>query len=94
MFKYDAIPIPSYLADRAIHDMNREIKYRNPDGFHYTRDIGGDFIEKIMFGNVPEEYRLTNQWNIESDVYKQVFKMRNKEHPEEVEDRKNKHKNN
>ena len=94
LFKYDAIPIPSYLADRAIRDMNREIKYRNPDGFHYTRDIGGDFIEKIMFGNVPEQYRLTNQWNIESDVYKQVFKMRNKEHPDEVEDRKNKHKNN
>lgn len=94
LFKYDAIPIPSYLADRAIRDMHREIKYRNPDGFHYTRDIGDDFIEKIMFGNVLEQYRLTNQWNIESDVYKQVFKMRNKEHPNEVEDRKNKHKNN
>ena len=92
LFKYNAVPIPSYLADKAICDMNRDIKYVNPDGFHYVRDIGGKDTEKIMFGNVPEKYRLTSNWGIESDVYKQVFKMRNSEHPEELQLRKDKHK--
>ena len=92
LFKYDAVPIPAYIVEQVLNDMDLTLDSISEDCFHYVRDIANVPREKIMFGNVPEKYRLTSDWGVESDVYKQVFKMRNSEHPEELQLRKDKHK--
>lgn len=45
----DATPIPAYIAQEIMKD-KKFIKI-NPDGYHYTRLIGGEPHEKIMLGN-------------------------------------------
>lgn len=92
LFKYDAVPIPAYIVEQVLDDMDLTLDSISEDCFHYVRDIANVPREKIMFGNVPEKYRLTSDWGVESNVYKQVFKMRNSEHPEELQLRKDKHK--
>ena len=92
LFKYDVVPIPAYIVEQVLDNMDLSLDSISKDCFHYVRDIANVPREKIMFGNVPKKYRLTSDWGVESNVYKQVFKMRNSEHPEELQLRKDKHK--
>lgn len=92
LFKYDVVPIPAYIVEQVLDNMDLTLDSISKDCFHYVRDIANVPREKIMFGNVPKKYRLTSDWGVESNVYKQVFKMRNSEHPEELQLRKDKHK--
>lgn len=88
LFKLNAVPIPIDIAAKILKDKGKEILSVGKDGFHYTRKIGGKPYEKIMFGNVPERYRNTKDWESESDNYRQQFKNYVTDHPEEVEARK------
>jgi hypothetical protein len=47
--KSGAEPIPNYLAKSLT---GKDILELNPDGYHYTRLIGGEPHEKIIFGTV------------------------------------------
>lgn len=79
LFKYGGVPIPVNITEKIVNDMGRDILSKNPDGFHYTREIGNESIEKIMFGNVPEQYRTTTDWESESNIYRSIF---DNQHPE------------
>lgn len=92
LFKLGATPIPVDIASEILNDMGKDVLDTDKDGFHYTRMIGGKPYEKIMFGNVPEKYRTKN-WNDSSKDYKDRFQTYAKEHPDEIENRKNKHRN-
>lgn len=50
--KNGGIPVPNTMAAELL---GKEIKSLNPDGFHYTREIGGADHEKIIVGNVNKE---------------------------------------
>lgn len=92
LFKLHATPIPAEKAAKILGDMGKKIISISNDGFHYTRKIGGKSFEKIMFGNVPKQYR-TDDWEKESERYKKDFADYNAQHPDEVEARKNAHRN-
>lgn len=47
--KMGAIPIPNIFAKELL---NKEIKNYNSDGFHYTRNISGIDVEKMIIGNI------------------------------------------
>lgn len=89
LFKLNAIPVPVNLAEKILNDRGKTILQKGSDGFHYTRKIGDKVYEKIMFGNVPEQYR-TN-WEREKVEYRRQYDDYNRKHPEEVERRKRKH---
>lgn len=91
LFKLGATPIPVEISNKILQDKGKNIISNDKDGFHYTRNIGGKPYEKIMFGNVPEKYR-TDNWDADSKKFKNKYDTYNKEHPEEVERRKNQHK--
>ena len=92
LYKLQATPIPAETAANILRDKGKEILNIDKDGFHYTRNIGGKPYEKIMFGNVPEKYRTKN-WNDDSKKYRDTYNKYTSEHPEEVERRKNAHRN-
>lgn len=92
LFKLGATPIPANVSQNILSDMGKKVLSVDKDGYHYTRKIGGKEYEKIMFGNVPEKYRTTD-WSEDSEKYKKYFKKYTDEHPEEVEKRKNAHRN-
>lgn len=87
LFKYQGVPIPATLAQKILVDDELTI---SKDGFHYTRLIGGRPIEKIMFGNIPEQYR-SNEWEKEASEYRDTYLNYSKEHPEEAEIRRRSH---
>lgn len=89
LFKLNATPIPIDIAAKILQDKGKEILSVDKDGFHYTRKIGGKPYEKIMFGNVPERYRNTDDWESESDEYRKRWNKWKEENPEEIEARKN-----
>lgn len=89
LFKLNAIPIPVDIAEKILNDRGKTILRKDKDGFHYVRKIGGKLFEKIMFGNVPEQYRT--DWENESEQYRKDFKDYVSKHPEEVERRKKQH---
>lgn len=92
IFKLGATPIPADVSEKILNDMGKSIISVSDDGFHYTRKIGGKPYEKIMFGNVPKKYR-TVDWEETSKGYKNKYNDYVKSHPEEVEQRKNSHRN-
>ena len=92
IFKLGATPIPADVSEKILNDMGKSIISVSDDGFHYTRKIGGKPYEKIMFGNVPKKYR-TVDWEETSKDYKNKYNDYIKSHPEEVEQRKNSHRN-
>lgn len=92
IFKLGATPIPADVSKEILNDMGKDIVSTSSDGFHYTRKIGGKPYEKIMFGNVPEKYRTTD-WEETSGKYKDKYSDYVSKHPEEVEQRKNAHRN-
>jgi len=49
MLKYGGIPIPNKYAAQIL---GKPIKELNPDGYHYTREIGGENHEKIIIGHL------------------------------------------
>lgn len=49
MLKNGGIPIPNTLVGEIL---GKPIIVKNPDGFHYTREINGEEHEKIMIGNI------------------------------------------
>lgn len=93
LFKLDATPIPVDVARRILSDKGKDIISVDPDGFHYVREIDGIPMEKIMFGNVPERYRNTEDWESKSKVYRTKFDAYVKSHPDEVKQRKDRHQN-
>lgn len=92
IFKLGATPIPADMSKRILNDMGKDVISVSNDGFHYTRKIGGKPYEKIMFGNVPEKYRTTD-WEETSKKYRDIYNDYVKTHPDEVEQRKNAHRN-
>lgn len=90
IFKYGATPIPADLATKILNDVGKEVLSISKDGYHYTRRIGNQNYEKIMMGNVPQKYR-TDDWEKEREEYKTKFHTYVKNHPEEVQDRRNRH---
>ena len=92
IFKLGGVPIPANLASKILKDSGKEIISVAKDGYHYTRKIGGKEYEKILFGNVPEKYR-SSDWQKESEKYKADYANYVATHPEEVEARKNAHRN-
>lgn len=91
LFKYGGVPLPIEVAEPIINKMGQKVLKVSADKFHYNRIIGNEPMEKIMFGNVPEQYRQSEDWDSESKLYRDTFDNYNKEHPEELELRKNKH---
>jgi len=49
MLQFGATPIPSKIAQEMLSD--KKFLSFDPDGFHYTRVIGGSEVTKIMVGN-------------------------------------------
>lgn len=91
LFKLGAVPIPVDMAKKILADKGKRIISTDPDGFHYTREIGGTPIEKIMFGNVPAKYRNIKDWEDEKTGYRADFDRYVQAHPDEVADRKQRH---
>lgn len=91
LFKLGATPIPADIAKKILADKGKRIISTDPDGFHYTREIGGTPIEKIMFGNVPPKYRNTEDWEDEKTGYRTTFDKYVQTHPDEVANRKQRH---
>lgn len=56
MLKYGGVPIPNKFAE---YILQKPIKSLNPDGYHYTREIGGEYHEKIIIGKL--DLKLPNQ---------------------------------
>lgn len=50
--KYGHVPIPNEVAEEILAKMGKKIDQLNPDGYHYTRKIGGDSYEKLMMGTL------------------------------------------
>lgn len=48
--KHGATPIPAEIAQKIMKD--KKFISINPDGYHYTRKIGGEPHEKMMVGNL------------------------------------------
>ena len=88
LFKYGAVPIPSDVAEVAIKDMRQNILSKDSDGFHYIRNIAGKPLTKIMMGNVPKQYRMSQDWSEEAAEYRHKWSKWNEEHPEDYEGRK------
>lgn len=91
LFKLNAVPIPIEIAKKILKDKHKEILSVDKDGFHYVRLIGGEPHEKIMFGNVPQRYRNTDDWEEEGNEYRNQYQDYVKAHPEEVDARKKRH---
>ena len=89
LFKLNATPIPANVAEKILDDRGKIVLSKSADGFHYKRKIGDKVYEKIMFGNIPEQYRT--DWEEETVSYRKQFDDYNREHPEEIEKRKKKH---
>ena len=87
LFKYQGVPIPATLAQKILVDDELTI---SKDGFHYTRLIGGKPLEKIMFGNIPKQFR-SDDWEKEGSEYRDTYLKYSKEHPEEAEIRRRSH---
>lgn len=47
------IPLPVDMSEKILRSIGKEIISKNPDGYHYTRKIGGEPHEKVIFGNPP-----------------------------------------
>lgn len=89
LFKLNATPIPVNIAEKILNDRGKSLVSKESDGFHYKRQIGGKVYEKIMFGNVPEQYRT--DWEEERINYRKQFDDYVKNNPDEVERRKRNH---
>jgi hypothetical protein len=47
--KYEGVPIPNEYAEEIL---GKKILKKNPDGYHYTREIGGKEVEKMLIGTL------------------------------------------
>lgn len=67
--KLNAVPIPNTTSKKILHDLKHDVLSLDPDGYHYTRNIGGKPYKKILMGNVPEKYRMDfdDDWEITSN---------------------------
>ena len=55
--KLNAVPIPNAIAKMVLKDAGKQVTKLNPDGYHYTRMIGGVPKYKFMVGNLPDNYK-------------------------------------
>ena len=74
VLKFGGVPIPVDIATKILRDKGKRIISVSDDGYHYTREIAGTPLEKIMFGNVPPKYRNTDDWDTEGGNYKTKFR--------------------
>lgn len=77
--KLGGIPIPNNIAKNILQDLNINVDSLDSDNFHYTRTIGKLSVTKMLFGNIPEQYRTVN-WDSDVDTYKNnYFKFNDKD---------------
>lgn len=56
--RYGGIPIPNEFAEEIL---DRKIISKDPDGYHYTREINGVPYRKIIYGSTPELKKLVKK---------------------------------
>lgn len=69
--KYGAVPVPAPLAIallQSIHMHNTpsiisKIIRIEKDGYHYTRNIGGKLVTKIVYGNIGKDFKVLDTYD-------------------------------